>query len=215
MAICAAVFDLDGTICDTLGDIGASMNRAFASVGIPTRPVEEYARFIGGGIRNAFQQAAPQGTTEEVREKALAFYLADYPEHCADSTEPYPGLRQLLLELTARNIRLAVVTNKTETTAQRLISAILPDVPFSFVWGRKDGRPLKPDPALGDDVCRELSLSPEEILFVGDGDADMLFAANAGFKGVAVTWGYRSVEQLREAGAENFADTAEEVLNYV
>ena len=211
----AAVFDLDGTICDTLGDIGATMNRAFASVGLPQKPAAEYAQCIGSGIRKNLWSAAPKGTPDEVLEKALAFYLADYPEHCADTTEPYPGIRQLLRELTDRNIRLAMVTNKTEATAQKLVNAILPDVPFSFVWGRKDGRPLKPDPALGEAVCEALALSPEEILFVGDGDADMLFAVNAGFRGVAVTWGYRTVEQLREAGAEYFADTAEEVLNYV
>ncbi len=215
MAIRAAVFDLDGTICDTLGDIAASMNRAFTHVGLPTHPTAYYAQCVGNGIRKNLWSAAPAGTPDDILEEALAFYLKDYPEHCADTTVPYPGFRQLLSELAGRGLKLAVVTNKTEATAQRLIRALLPEVDFALVWGRHDSRPLKPDPALGEALCDALSLIKEEILFCGDGDADVKFALNCGFFPVAVTWGYRTVAQLKEVGAEHFADTAEDILRYV
>ena len=215
MTVWAAVFDLDGTLCDTISDIGASSNRAFASVGLPTRPVREYGAFVGYGIRENLRKAAPPGTAPELLETAVERYLADYPEHCADSTVPYPGILEMLTALCERGVRVAVVTNKTEATAQRLIGAILPSVPFAFIWGRREGRSLKPSRELGEAVSTELGLPPEEILYCGDSEPDVTFAQNAGFRLVAAEWGYRSREVLAAAGADCIASAPEEVLDFL
>ena len=212
MAVRAAVFDLDGTLCDTISDIGASLNRSFAAVGLPTRPVREYGAFVGMGIRNTVFGVAPSGADPAVLEEALRFYLEDYPVHCADSTVPYPGIREVLTELCRRGVRVAVVTNKTEATAQRLLGAILPTIPFAFIWGRRDGRALKPSRELGEAVSAGLGLSPEEILYCGDSEPDVAFAANAGFRLAAAAWGYRSREALTAAGAEHIIDRPEALL---
>ncbi len=215
MAIRAAVFDLDGTLCDTISDIGASFNRSFAAVGLPTRPVREYGAFVGFGIRENLRRAAPPGADPAVLEEALRRYLEDYPVHCADSTVPYPGIRALLEALTERQIRVSVVTNKTEATAQKLLTAILPEIPFAFVWGRREGRALKPSRELGEAAAAELALPPEEILYCGDAEPDVAFARNAGFRCVAAAWGYRSREALEAAGAERIAACPEEILTYL
>ena len=215
MGVRAAVFDLDGTLCDTIADIGASFNRAYEAVGLPTRPVREYGAFVGFGIRENLRRAAPPGTAPELLEAALERYLADYPVHCADTTVPYPGIEPLLRHLTERRIPAAVVTNKTEATAQKLLTAILPDVPFAFIWGRREGRALKPSPELGRAVAEALGLPPEEILYCGDAEPDVLFAENCGFFGVAAAWGYRTRDELLAAGAGIVADAPEELLRYL
>ena len=207
----AVVFDLDGTLCDTIPDIGGSFNRAFAHVGLPTRPVREYGQFVGYGIRENLHRAAPAGTPEDVEAEALRFYLADYPEHCADSTVPYPGIRELISALSERGVKLAVVTNKTEATAKRLLDALFPEKPFVLIWGRQEGRALKPSRELGDAVSEALGVPSENILGVGDGDSDVKWALNSGFQSVAVTWGYRTRDQLTAAGAKRFADAPGEI----
>lgn len=211
----AVVFDLDGTLCDTVPDIGESMNRAFAHVGLPKRPVREYEAFIGYGIRENMRRAAPEGTSDAQLEEAVRFYLADYPEHCADDTAEYPGITALLKELKRRGLAVAVVTNKTDASAVKVLTKLFPNTDFAFIWGRADGRPLKPSPELGKAVCDTLRLKPDEICYVGDGDPDVLFAKACGFFSVTVPWGYRSREFLKEAGAERFAETPAEILAFL
>lgn len=207
----AVLFDLDGTLLDTVKDIGTGANLALCRYGCPEHPLEAYRGFVGHGIRNLFRMAVPEGTTEETYQAVLNTYLAYYPEHCTDHTDCFPGIESLLERLAGEGYRLAVITNKTEPTAKRILSHYFPNIPFAFVWGRDDRRPLKPDPAAGVLACETLGLQPEEILFFGDGDTDMEFAVNSGFCPVACSWGYRSREQLKAAGAAVIVDTAEEL----
>ena len=207
----AVLFDLDGTLLDTVKDIGTGANIALCRYGCPEHPLEDYRSFVGHGIRNLFRLAVPKDIPEETYQAVLAYYLSYYPEHCTDYTEYFPGIVELLHNLVKDGYRLAVITNKTEASAVQIIHHYFPDIPFAFVWGRDDSRPLKPDPAAGILACETLGLHPEEILFFGDGDTDMEFAVNAGFVPVACSWGYRSCEQLRAAGAAAIVHTAVEL----
>ena len=207
----AVVFDLDGTLLNTLPDIGASANRALRRAGLPELPLETYRGLIGHGIRALFRLAVPEGTPDDVYEKALADYLADYPEHCTELTHAFPGIYEMLERLKGAGYRLAVLSNKTERTTLRIIGKFFPETGFELVWGNNGVRPLKPAPDAGEALCKELGLTPEEIMYVGDGDSDMEFASKVGFFGTGVTWGYRSRKQLAENGADALVDSAEEI----
>ena len=147
----AVVFDLDGTLLNTIPDITGALNRALASQGLPTHSEEKTKTLIGGGIREAVRRAVPAGTGDEVQEAVLARYKEDYRLHCTEGTDYYPGVRELLAALSAAGLALGVLSNKTEATAQHIVRTYFPDVGFRFVCGRADGRPLKPDP--GADLC--------------------------------------------------------------
>lgn len=208
----AVVFDLDGTLLDTIPDIAGSLNRALAACGLPVHPVRVCEKFVGGGIREAVRKAAPENTPVEILDKVLAVYLADYPEHCTDTTRCYPGVPQLLAGLEEVGLVLGVLSNKTEAPTRRIIETLLPGVHFRCVFGRVDGRPLKPDPAAAAPVLEALGLLPSEIAYVGDSGTDMQFAHAAGMTAAAAPWGYRSKEELVEMGADLVPDRPEELL---
>ena len=208
----AVVFDLDGTLLDTISDIAGSLNRALAACGLPVHPVRVCETFVGGGIREAVRKAAPANTPEEVLDKVLDVYLADYPRHCTDTTRCYPGVPQLLAGLEEAGLLLGVLSNKTEGPARKIIETFLPGVPFRCVLGRVDGRPLKPDPAAAVPVLEALALSPSEIAYVGDSGTDMRFAHGVGMMAAAAPWGYRSRSELVEMGADLVPDGPAELL---
>lgn len=207
----AAIFDLDGTLLDTLADITASADTALAQFGLPTHTVQEFRSFVGHGSLTMFHNATPDGTPEETIRQALAAYLKWYPEHCTVHTQYFPGVQAFLSALTDAGIRVAVISNKTEATGKKIMAHFFPDVPWAFIWGNNNSRPLKPAPEAGRLACEALNLRPEEILFVGDGDTDMEFASNVGFHAAGVTWGYRSREQLIAAGADFLSDSFSEL----
>ena len=197
----AVVFDLDGTLLDTIPDIAGALNRALASQGLPTHTVEECKTFIGGGIREAVRRAVPSGTPDAVQENVLAFYKEDYRQRCTEGTDYYPGVRELLAGLTAAEVSVGVLSNKTEATAQHIVRTYFPQVDFRCVHGRAEGRPLKPDPGAAAPVLEELGLPPEDIAYVGDSGTDIIFARNTGMLPVGAPWGYRSREELAAEGA--------------
>jgi len=166
----AAVFDLDGTLLDTVRDLGTAANVTLAHFGFPQHPLEAYQGFIGNGLLMLYRRAAPAGTDEATVE-ALRDYGRDYyREHCTGLTQVYDGVPELLHGLAARGIMLGMVTNKTEATARCVMAHYFPEVPFRFIWGSNGVRPLKPAPESGELMLRELGLTPEQIAFIGDGD---------------------------------------------
>lgn len=208
----AVVFDLDGTLLDTVQDIGAGANLALHRSGFPEHPIEDYVQYICNGIRVLIRLACPEDCSDEAYEKVLAFYLDYYPQHCTERTCFYPGIKAVVDRLQAAGYTLGVITNKTEKTALKIISHFFPDTPFRVVWGNNGVRPLKPATDAGKLLCRELELEPSQILYIGDGDTDMKFGSQMGFATVGVTWGYRSAEALMKTGADRIVENPEEIL---
>jgi len=208
----AVVFDLDGTLLDTIPDIAGALNLALASCGLPTHPVRAFEAFVGGGIREAVRRAAPAGADAAVLARVLEAYHREYVAHCTDQTDYYPGVRQMLAGLSAQGLALGVLSNKTEATAQKIICAYFPEIPFRFVFGRAEGRPLKPDAGAAEPVLASLELPPEEIAYVGDSGTDMAFAKAVGMLPTAAPWGYRTREELEREGAALLPESPAQLL---
>ena len=208
----AVIFDLDGTLLDTLADIGTGLNTALCRFGFEEHPIVSYRQRIGHGIKNAVRASLPETATEEQYQQMLDFYLSYYPQHCTEKTDYFPGTLAFLDELVKKGVKLAVISNKTETTAKKVMDHYFADYTWEFVWGRTESRPLKPAKEAGILACEALKLQPQEILYVGDGDTDMEFASKMGFIAAGVTWGYRDPDQLLAAGADCLVSTWEELL---
>jgi len=208
----AAVFDLDGTLLDTVPDIGAALNRALAACGLPTHPIDRVKGFVGNGIRKAVTRAVPDGNDTETVDRVLAAYLEDYALRCAEETAYFPGVQEMLRELTDRGMPLAVLSNKTERDVLTIVKHYFPDIPFRCVLGQVDDRPLKPDGAAAKPVLEALGVPAGEVAYVGDTGSDMTFAIAAGMVPVAAPWGYRSRETLIECGAKIIAEDGFDLL---
>ena len=208
----AVVFDLDGTLLDTIRDIGTGVNTALCRYHCPEIPLEKYRDLVGHGSRRLIDLAVPGGEKNEKLDEILQYYVRYYREHCTVHTDYFPGIREMLRSLQAGGYRLAVISNKTERTAQKIIGHYFPEIHFDFVWGNNNVRPLKPAIDAGRAACEELKLKPEEIFYFGDGDTDMEFGSRMGFLTVGCDWGYRSPAQLREAGAQKIVSKPSEVL---
>ena len=213
--ITTVFFDLDGTLLDTVGDIAAALNRALAACGLPTHEQKMVETFLGGGIRDAVMKATPEGTGQEVIERVLDLYRDDYVAHCTEKTRLYDGVREMVDCLAAQGFEMAVLSNKTEATAQKIVAHFFPNGEFKAVFGRAADRPLKPHPDAAKPVLEVLALPPEEIAYVGDSNTDILFAKAVGMLPVATPWGYRSREELVEAGAELIAEHPMELLELI
>ncbi|REG29707.1 phosphoglycolate phosphatase [Archangium gephyra] len=207
----AALFDLDGTLLDSLHDIGAAMNHALATQGLPVHPLADYRRFVGEGVRVLVGRAVPQGR-EEHHDAVMASYKAFYAEHLLDHTRPYPGVHEVLSRLQAEGVKLAVLSNKPDAATRRLVEALLPDVRFGAVYGERTGVPRKPDPTAALGIAAELGVAPGECAFIGDTAVDMDTARAAGMYSVGVTWGFRDVAELQKHGAGALAHSSDELL---
>ena len=208
----AVVFDLDGTLLHTVPDIAAAMNRALSACSLPTHDQKTVETFLGNGIRDAVLKAVPAGTEEETIQRVLDLYRDDYVAHCTEQTVLYDGVREMVDAFAERGIRLVVLSNKTEATVQKIVRHFFPKEEFTAAFGRVPDRPLKPHTDAAKPVMETLHLSPDEIAYVGDSNTDILFAKAVGMLPVATPWGYRSREELVEAGAELIAETPMEVL---
>lgn len=208
----AIVFDLDGTLLHTVPDIAAALNRALAACGLPTHEQKAVEAFLGGGIRDAVMKATPAGTDGVTIERVLALYRDDYVAHCTEKTTLYDGVREMVDGFAARGLKLGVLSNKTEGTARKIVAHFFPEGQFSAVFGRVPERPLKPHTDAAKPVLEAMGLAPHEIAYVGDSNTDILFAKTVGMLPVATPWGYRSREELVEAGAELIAENALDLL---
>lgn len=210
----AVVFDLDGTLLYTLEDLYLATNHALRAMGLPTRTRDEVRSYVGNGYRQLFRLATPTGTPDEIQEQALAIFNEYYLAHDEDNTGPYPGIPELLAQLQDDGLALAVVSNKGNTAVQDLMDKCFPGV-FAAVAGEREGIRRKPAPDTVLAVMRQLGLGAHDIVYVGDSEVDVATAANVGCDCIAVTWGYRDVSQLLEAGATILADTTDEVRAHI
>lgn len=207
----AVIFDLDGTLLNTLGDLRAATNHALEVRGLLPHSMEEIRQFIGNGIRLLICRAMPEGTPEAEIDAALDDFKAYYAAHIHDRTVPYDGIPQLLTALRKRGIKVAVLSNKIDSASQQLIEYFFPEK-TDVVFGEHVGVPRKPDPTSCRMVMQQLGVQPEQVLYVGDSGTDMQTAKNAGLYAVGVTWGFRSKEVLLKYGADVLVHRPEQIL---
>lgn len=207
------IFDLDGTLCDTLPDLGAAMNKMLSDFGYPTRSREELRLAICYGAREFVLRSLPEGERdEETVTQALSCYRENYKNALTVKTLPYIGIRELLEALMDAGVPLAVYSNKPMEQTKTVVAHYFPDIPFAAVVGHVDGTPTKPDPTAALAIAEKMGFSPKEIAFVGDSDVDMRTGRNAGMVPIGVTWGYRDAETLLRGGAEHLAADTEALL---
>lgn len=200
------IFDLDGTILDTIEDLAEATNHALASQGLPRRSLAEVRSIVGNGIRNLIVRACPPDTPSATIDAAFAEFKRYYADHCEDNTKPYPGITDLLRSIRADGVSTAVVSNKADFAVQKLIENHFPGL-FDAVVGEREGVRRKPAPDSVNAVLAELGIESGDALYVGDSEVDIATARNAKTSCVLVSWGYRDVETLRENGAETIVDT--------
>ncbi|MGN0778829.1 MAG: HAD family hydrolase [Aristaeellaceae bacterium] len=213
MPIKAAIFDLDGTLTNTLTDIATAMNRALRLHGLPEFAVDEYRYLVGDGAKMLAQRAVRDRL--ELAEDVRQTYQAYYQEHTLDTTQPYQGIPELLHALTEQGIQVCVLSNKPHADTCGVVRHFFPDIPFAQVRGQVEGVPVKPDPTGARMIARALDLPPEAFVYLGDTNVDMRTAVNAGMHPAGVTWGFRTAEELTQAGAELLLDAPLELLLYV
>ena len=211
MNIRAVIWDLDGTLLDTLGDLAASTNAALRKNGLPQRTVDEVRQFVGNGIGKLIQRAVPEGCPAETEKQVLDDFVAHYAQHRRDTTRPYDGVLPMLDALIARGVKLGIVSNKIDFAVRELSAAYFGER-MQVAVGDDPSRRRKPAPDSVLEAMRQLGVTKEETVYVGDSDVDVLTAHNAGVTCCAVSWGFRPESCLREAGAEHIAATPEELL---
>ena len=206
----AILFDMDGTLLDTLTDMQAAVNYILEKYGYPTRTLEEVRRFVGNGNRLLAARAVPEGTPEETVERVLQNFHKHYRTLCAVHTRPYEGVTELLKRLRAAGVRTAVISNKADYAVQALAVRYFPGL-FDAVAGEKEGIRRKPAPDGVLAALRTLGIDRKDAVYVGDSDVDVETARNAGLSCIAVAWGFRTEEVLRRSGAETVAHTMDEL----
>lgn len=209
----AIFFDLDGTILDTVPDIQDSINRMLAENGLPPLSAEEIVRYVGNGAKKLVDRCLKGRVTEERAERCLHRYNEIYTNCGSPKTRIFPGLSKTLPLLKEKGYLLAVITNKPQETADEVKKIYLDPLGISYVFGQREGIPVKPDPKPMEIVLAQFGLKREEVVFVGDGETDAAFAINAGVRGISCLWGYREKELLLEVGAREFIDRPEDLLS--
>ena len=205
-----AIFDMDGTILETLEDMCASVNVTMDHVGYPRRTMDEVRCFVGNGAAKLIERCMPAGVEDPRYPAALEFYRAYYDAHAQIKTGPYPGIPELLNQLSREGVRLAVVSNKPDEAVRALTERYFPSV-FPVAIGNRDGWATKPAPDSVYEAMRLLGARRESTVYVGDSDVDVDTARNAGLDSIIVTWGFRDEDFLRAHGAQHLAHNADEL----
>ena len=210
-----AVFDLDGTLVDSLGDLAAASNKALEQNGLPVHPTESYRYLVGNGVRKLIERAVPEGTPPEKVQKVFEDFSANYEKGCLDRTRPYDGIKELLSDLCKMGIRCAVASNKPDEFSHRITDALFDSDAFSLVRGKLETAKTKPAPDIVYSICESLDIPVENAVMIGDSDVDVITAHNAGIPCIGCTWGFRGEEELKAAGAEFTADTPKDIADII
>jgi phosphoglycolate phosphatase len=199
----AVLFDLDGTLLDTIDDIGDAINRVLKQNGFSTHNMDTYRRLVGNGALNTIIGALPEDKRiDSVINPCLKAFQEDYSRNWNVKTRAYDGIPELLDSLTVRGVKITVLSNKPHRYTKQCMEGFLPDWDFDVVFGQRDDVPRKPDPAGALEIAEKLDLSPSDFLYLGDTEVDMKTSIDAGMFPVGVLWGFRSAEELKENGAE-------------
>lgn len=205
------IFDLDGTLLNTISDLGNACNHALRKEGLPDHPLSSYNYMVGNGVRRLMERSAPDAPTETI-DRMLENFRAYYDEHCTENTKPYPGMVELLLTLQEKGIDIAVASNKYQTATEKLIRHYFPDIDFVEIRGEIPGCPRKPDPSILFAILGNHPTPKADVLMVGDSAVDMETARRACIESAGVTWGFRPVKELNNACANHIVSHPEEIL---
>ncbi len=210
----AAIFDLDGTLIDSIYDIAHCMNHIFEKFGYPTYSVEEYKYMVGSGIRTIAEKQLAGEPIENI-DRVVAEYEPYYIEHCTDHTVIYDGITEMLETLLKNGVKMAVLSNKPHNQAVAVVEKLFGKGTFESIWGRKEDYPMKPDPTSVNAILAEMNVSREECVYVGDMEGDILVARNAGMDGIGVTWGMRGENSFIDVIPDIKADTVKELTDLI
>ncbi len=210
------IFDLDGTLLDTLQDLGDSCNAILQQNGYPTHPIVAYKKFVGNGVQKLIERALPQeARTAETITTLLAAFKTYYEQKAVSHTKPYTGIIPLLQELKSLGYLISVASNKYHEAVIPLMQQYFPDIQFDLVLGHRAGHPAKPDPAIVLDSLHTLGVNKENCFYVGDSSVDMDTATNASVTAIGVTWGFRDEDELKEHGAQYIIHSPKELLGII
>jgi len=209
----AVLFDLDGTLLDTVDDLADSANAIFERAGFPKHPVSAYKIFVGEGLRRFIERALPaDALDEETILRTMDAMREEYGRRWADKTRPYDGVNAMLDRLAELGVRASILSNKPDDFTKKCVAKLLPDRDFEIVMGAREGVPRKPDPAGAVEIASQMGLGAAEFLYLGDTNIDMRTALPAGMFAVGALWGFRDEAELREAGAQELVRTPAEVI---
>jgi phosphoglycolate phosphatase len=212
----AVIFDLDGTLVDSLADIAESMNTVLVSMGFPAHPLADYRRFVGDGMAMLARRVLPADRVDDATvEECVARLRKVYAGRATQRTAPYDGIPELLGGLASRGIRMAVLSNKPHDLTVKLVQQLFPRSPFEAVFGERPGIPRKPDPAGALEIAAMLGLDPSDFLYVGDTPTDVATARAAGMCAAGASWGFRDAEELTAAGAPVIVKSPAEVMDHL
>lgn len=210
------VFDLDGTLVNSLKDLAIAVNFGLKTAGLPIHEIEKYKVFVGNGREKLIERAmGGEYCDESLREIVKNKFDSYYAEHCNDNTDSYDGCGKMLSELQSLGIKTAVLSNKPDEFVEKILKKVYPDHNFDLAWGKKSEYKTKPDPEALYAILDKLGIKKENCLYLGDSDVDIYTAKNAGVDMLGVDWGFRGREELIEAGADAVVSSAEEILEYI
>ncbi len=213
MSFRAVIFDLDGTLLDTLEDLADAVNRTLAANGYPTHPVDAYHYFIGDGSKMLITRALPPGRLDpETVDTCFETFRNDYRQNWKVKTRPFEGIPEMLHQLTELGVKMAVLSNKPHEFTRLCVAELLTAWNFGPILGQRETVPLKPDPAGAFEIARQLNLSPSDFLYLGDSAVDMQTATAAGMFPVGACWGFRPASELQESGAKALIEKPTELL---
>ncbi len=209
------IFDLDGTLINTIVDIANSVNAVLEDYGYDTYTIEDVQKKVGHGFKQLLKDALPANADNELLVEAVEKFMYYYDKFYADNTHPYDGIVEMLHELQNRGIKVAINTNKNETYARLLVNELFGDIKFVDIRGQLDNRSIKPDPYNGNIIIEEMGLKKSEVIFTGDSATDIKTGNNLGVSTIGVTWGYRDVSELKTNGATYIVNKPSEILDIV
>lgn len=208
------IFDLDGTLLNTLDDLHNSVAFALTSNGLAPRTKAEVRSFLGNGMKNLIHRSVPLGTNSETERAVYDSFRSHYKDHCADLTAPYPGIPEAMAKIRDTGIHVAVLSNKADPESVRLCNLYIPGL-FDSAAGEREGIPRKPSPEGVLALMKNAGAAPDEALYVGDSEVDIETARNAGVDCLSVNWGFRDTDQLLASGATKVVSTAEEMADAI
>ncbi len=210
-----AIFDLDGTLVDSVEDLANAVNYGLQQMHLPIHPVEKYYHFVGNGVPKLCQSALPNNATPEQLEQLLTIFNTYYMTHCLECTRPYNGIVDVLKQMQCSGIGLAVASNKTTDFSKKIVTHLFGENLFSQILGGNESRPKKPSPEIIYEIIEKSGIDSSQVVMIGDSDVDIITAINAGSPAIGCVWGFRCREEIENSGADFLAETPADLLEII